>query len=274
MSQLTIEAYDQYYNMSIPADWWITAWRPTKFAYGSGPYGSGYMVDGHNTTEAQANNAYCIAMYLLAQGWQLEAICGMLGNIQSEGMTQPGYWQSDNVGDMSTGFGLVQWTPASKYILWGLDEWSASDPWAPYYYSGWYECYRIACEARFGLSGQWIPTQAYNITFKNFAQGAGLIGADEMARVEYAASAWLYNYERPADPTGSELQRRTRAREWFQRFTYLFPDYKLRTRLVDKPQKPDAYFKLTDITGEVKKKSKMIFYIRPLWWQVIRQEEK
>lgn len=249
-----IEAYDQQYNDAIPADWWESSWLPTKFAYGSGVYGSGYMVGGNNTTEAQANNAYCIALYLLAQGWQLEAICGMLGNIQSEGMTQPGYWQSNNVGVMTTGFGLVQWTPATKYINWAADTWGASDPWAPYYYSGWYECYRIACECVFGLSGQWIATSDFDLSFREFAQGLGLIGNDKWDRTEYAASAWLYNYERPANPTGAESQRRARAHAWMQRFNDLFPDYQEITRLKPTPQIPGPYFGIDDIGG------------RPIWW--------
>lgn len=247
-----IQAYDQQYNESIPADWWNSdVWRPTKFAYGSGLWGSGYMVGGNNTTEAQANNAYCIAMYLMAQGWQLEAICGMLGNIQSEGMTQPGYWESNDIGNFNKGFGLVQWTPATKYIDWATTEWGIEDPWRPYYYSGWYECYRIACECRYGLSGQWIATSDFDVSFQEFAQGLGLIGNDKWDRVEYAASVWLYNYERPSNPQGSESLRRARAHAWMQRLNDIFPDYDEITHLVRTPQKPGPYFTLDDIKGGI-----------------------
>ena len=254
MSEKPIQAYDQQYNDSIPAGWWETEWRPQKFAYGSGPNGSGYMVGGKNTTEAQANNAYCIARYLMAQGWQLEAICGMLGNIQSEGMTQPGYWEGGHVGEMSFGFGLVQWTPATKYINWAAQTWGAEDPWGPYYYSGWYECYRIVMECISGLSGQWIATSDFDLSFREFAQGLGLIGNDKWDRVEYAASAWLYNYERPRDPSGAETQRRARAHAWMQRFNDLFPNYQEITTLKPTPQMPGPYFGLDDIGG------------RSIWW--------
>ena len=257
MSDKPIQAYDQQYNDSIPAGWWETEWRPQKFAYGSGPNGSGYMVGGKNTTEAQANNAYCIARYLMAQGWQLEAICGMLGNIQSEGMTQPGYWEGGHVGEMSYGFGIVQWTPATKYINWAAQTWGEEDPWGPYYYSGWYECYRIAMECISGLSGQWITTSDFDLTFREFAQGLGLIGNDKWDRVEYAASAWLYNYERPRDPSGAESQRRARAHAWMQRFNDLFPDYQEVTTLKPTPQMPGPYFGLDNIGG------------RPVWWYKI-----
>lgn len=251
----TIQAYDAEYNNAIQDFWWTTDWRPTKFAYGSGPYGSGYMVGSNNTTEAQANNAYCIILYLMAQGWQFEAICGMLGNIQSEGMTQPGYWQSNNVGVMTTGFGLVQWTPATKYINWAVGTWGADDPWGPYYYSGWYECYRLACEARFGLSGQWIPTADYPEYFTAWAQGTSLQGELATDRVQYAASAWLYDYERPAAPASREAQRRARALAWYNRFANLFPNYPPSTTLVDTPLMPGPYFTIKDIQGK-----------RPAWW--------
>lgn len=249
-----IDGYDAAYNSSIPTDWWeSTLWRPEKFAYGSGPYGSGWMDGGNNTTECQSNNAYCITLYLMAQGWQFEAICGMLGNIQSEGQTQPGYWQSNDVGNLSTGFGLVQWTPATKYITWANTEWGNSDPWGPYYYSGWYECYRIAMECAQGLSGQWIQTQDYPISFISFAKGS-IPGQTPGDRVEYAAKAWLYNYERPANPQGSESQRVSRAIAWYLRFANLFAGYSLVTKPKQHPQKPGPYFTIDDIGG------------RPSWW--------
>lgn len=250
MSETPIEAYDQAYNESIPADWWTTEdWRPTKFAYGSGPDGSGYMVGSNNTTEAQANNAYCIAMYLMAEGWCLEAICGMLGNIQGEGMTQPGWWQSNNYGVLTTGYGLVQWTPATKYINWAAEQWGTDDPWGPYYYSGWYECYRIAMECAQRLGGQWIATQTYNFSFTDYARGINFEGFDQYERVEYAASAFMYNYERPAS-YGSESQRRARAYAWLRRFQQIWPDYATTTdHIRDNPKMPGPFFGLDDIGG-------------------------
>lgn len=256
MSEQPIEAYDGLYNESIPFQWWesVGVWTPTKFAYGSGLDGSGYMVNGENTTEAQANNAYCIITYLLAQGWQFEAICGLLGNIQSEGQTQPGKWESDAYGDTSKGFGLVQWTPATKYFNWALGEWG-HEQWEPYYYSGWYECYRIAMECAQHVGGQWIPTPDFNISFIEFAEGRGLAAPTPEARVREAASAFLYNYERPSS-YGSEQQRRQRAYEWYDRFELWFKESSKRyTKIKTTPQKPDMYFKLTDIkTG------------MPIWW--------
>lgn len=252
-----IEAYDELYNNSIPHNWWESEWRPTKFAYGSGPMGSGYMVAGANTTEAQMNNAWCILQYLMSQGWAFEAVCAILGNIQSEGQTQPGKWQSDNYGDMSTGFGLVQWTPASKYINWAVGIWTHADPWAPFYYSGWYECYRIALEFAQRLGGQWISTVEYPATAAEFATGVALerISEEPYQRVSWAVSAFMHDYERPAS-YGSESQRIARAWETYLRFRPLYPDYAITTRkLKPNPQMPGPYFKLTNIRSGW-----------PVWW--------
>jgi hypothetical protein len=42
----------------------------------------------------------------------------MLGNMQSESSINPAIWQNLDEGNLTGGFGLVQWTPASKYIDW------------------------------------------------------------------------------------------------------------------------------------------------------------
>lgn len=66
-------------------------------------------------------NAYEIWTDLYSAGWTVNAVAGMLGNMQTESTINPGIWESLNAGNMSGGFGLVQWTPASKYIDWAND---------------------------------------------------------------------------------------------------------------------------------------------------------
>lgn len=48
-------------------------------------------------------------------GYSKEACAGMAGNSQGEGGMNPWRWQSDTV-NMSAGYGLFQYTPASGYI--------------------------------------------------------------------------------------------------------------------------------------------------------------
>lgn len=71
--------------------------------------------------EQMKENASEIASYLLDEGWTINAISGMLGNMQTESTINPGIWQDLNEGNMSGGYGLVQWTPATKYIDWAID---------------------------------------------------------------------------------------------------------------------------------------------------------
>lgn len=66
-------------------------------------------------TTAQMNaNAKYIYNYLKSQGFTKQAACGVLGNMQAEGGINPGIWEvRDNT---SYGYGLVQWTPSTKFL--------------------------------------------------------------------------------------------------------------------------------------------------------------
>jgi hypothetical protein len=75
------------------------------------------------SSEQQIANAEYIFDYLTAHGWSKEAICALLGNIQLESWLNPGAWE---VG--GTGYGLVQWTPAAKFLNWaGIENAAAAD---------------------------------------------------------------------------------------------------------------------------------------------------
>ena len=67
-------------------------------------------------SEEMRNNAQEQANYMINFGFTANAISAILGNEQSESTINPGRWQSDIVGNMSGGFGLVQWTPATNII--------------------------------------------------------------------------------------------------------------------------------------------------------------
>lgn len=80
--------------------------------YGS-PWGSSKAL----TQTQMETNAKYIYSYLTAKGWTLNAIAGVLGNMQNESAMNPGRWEGNNVGE-GPGYGLVQWTPYSKYTNW------------------------------------------------------------------------------------------------------------------------------------------------------------
>jgi len=70
------------------------------------------------TLEQMTVNADYILRFLLNRGWTRKAVCAMLGNMQTESWINPGVWQNFDEGNLNLGFGLVQWSPASKYFNW------------------------------------------------------------------------------------------------------------------------------------------------------------
>jgi hypothetical protein len=146
-------------------------------------------------TEMTANAEYILG-YLLNKGWTRNAVCGMLGNMQSESSINPARWQSDDVGNTSVGFGLVQWTPASKYLNWASSNnlsYKEMDS----------NLKRILWEV--DNHQQWYATSSYPLSFTEFTQST--------ETPEYLAEAFITNYERPADPT--QPARQTQARYWW-----------------------------------------------------------
>lgn len=83
-------------------------------------WGNTYNSSNALTLAQMEINANYIWTALKMQGWTRNAVAGMLGNMQSESSINPGRWQSDRVGGSSEGhgYGLVQWTPYTKYTNW------------------------------------------------------------------------------------------------------------------------------------------------------------
>ena len=68
----------------------------------------------YNSTEGLANIAEMDA-YFSGEGFTKEAIAGICGNSYAESALNPWRWQSDTY-NLSGGYGLFQYTPASGYI--------------------------------------------------------------------------------------------------------------------------------------------------------------
>lgn len=145
------------------------------------------------TLEEMTINADYIMSYLLQRNWTKEAISGMLGNMQSESTINPGIWQNLDEGNTSLGFGLVQWTPATKYINWANGEnlpYREIDS----------QLKRIEYEVENNL--QWIHP---SMTFEQYTQ--------LKSSPEECALLFITHYERPANP--NQPIRQTQARYWF-----------------------------------------------------------
>lgn len=151
------------------------------------------------STSEMAINATYIKNWLLAKGWTLNAICGVLGNMEVESTINPALWQSMDEGNTSVGYGLVQWTPASKLI-------SYADSIGTSYSDIDTQLQRIIYEKDNGI--QYYKTSAYPLTFTQFTKST--------KSPEYLASAFLKNYERAG--VEKEDVRRTNARYWYDYF--------------------------------------------------------
>lgn len=143
------------------------------------------------------NNARYIWNYLGAQGWSLNAVAGMLGNMQTESTINPGIWESLDSGNTSGGFGLVQWTPATKLISWANSmklDYQDMDT----------QLERIEYELANGI--QYYPTPSYPETFKEFKSST--------KDPYYLGMAFLANYERPA--VSNQPKRGQQAQAWYE----------------------------------------------------------
>ena len=149
-------------------------------------------------------NAKYIYSYLSSEGWTLNAIAGILGNMQSESSINPGRWESDRVGGNpdSHGYGLVQWTPYTKYTNWVSGDPSTMDN----------NISRILYEVDNNI--QWIATSHYNYSFKSFTKST-----DSPYNL---ALAFLANYERPSDPVQPE--RGNQAEKWYEFLSGFTPE--------------------------------------------------
>lgn len=150
-------------------------------------------------TEQMKDNARYIRDYLTPRGWSINAVCGMLGNMETESTINPGIWQNLDEGNTSLGYGLVQWTPATKYLNWCDDRG---------YNPSTLSTALKRIEYELDNDIQYIPTNTYPLTFSEFKTST--------LAPDYLANVFLHNYERPAEP--NQPARGMQANYWY---TYL-----------------------------------------------------
>lgn len=157
------------------------------------------------------DNALEIYGILAARGWTINAICGLLGNMGHESGYNPWRWQSDRLGASTgspwtnKGYGLVQFTPASKYINNALG--------ISGYGPNFSDKTGLATDGYAQIifvdeNADYYATSSYPLSYAEFKAST--------ENPAYLASAWLYNYERPADPGATEQARQTSANFWYQ----------------------------------------------------------
>jgi hypothetical protein len=149
------------------------------------------------TMDEMKENAIYIRDYLVANGWTLNAIAGVLGNMQTESTINPSIWQSLIEGNLNGGYGLVQWTPATKYF-----NWCTANSLAPEEIDSNLD--RILYEVEENI--QWIYSA---MTFAQFTQST-----DTPYNL---AMLFLKKYERPLNP--NQPKRGTQANFWYEYLT-------------------------------------------------------
>lgn len=158
------------------------------------------------TQEQKENNAAEIWNILGTRGWTVNAVAGILGDMQAESTINPNVWEGfvTRPEDTNLGFGLVQWTPASKIRDWLRENGYSVD-------SGDGQVQRLILEMENGLGGQYFinKNKLYPITRTEFIKST--LDASTLA------SAFMYNYERPSAEAIrlSESNRRKWATEWY-----------------------------------------------------------
>jgi len=170
-------------------------------------YGSTFNESSPLSLNQMQLNATYIFGYLRSKGWAITSICALLGNMQAESTINPGRWQNDLPGSTSSGYGLVQWTPSTKYTEWAIQN-GFTDP-----STMSSNLARIVYEVENNI--QWIMTDSYFITFKAFARGYTI--EDIPYTLKFLTEAFLINYERPADQSNSVKEYRTSlANYWYE----------------------------------------------------------
>ena len=179
-------------------------------------YKSGYWTEWTNempnlTAEQKQQNGMTLAQTFFYQGWTLEAVCGMLGNVFGEGLGNPGQWEIGYPIEWTggtSGRGLVGWTPWQRLSNWlaangyadddpagqvakMIEEWRNPDSEPGYQF--WVTSY--------------LGERNYFDTYQDYSKGT--LAADQMAK-------WFMNgYERPGNAS-SLPTRQSSALAWYE----------------------------------------------------------
>ena len=152
------------------------------------------------------HNANLAMTFLRQNGFTIWAAAGIVGNMWAESGLSPDQWEG-NTPDAG-GYGLVQWTPYTLYSIWAGTDWRANGP---------KEMERLKYERENGLEffrSQTYP--AYGWTEYAALRPDSTQGQTDEGITRLAASIFLYNYLRPANPAATERNRQNHAWYVFQ----------------------------------------------------------
>lgn len=140
-------------------------------------------------------NAQKIVNHYYKEGsdWTKESISAMIGNMRHESSVNPNMYEYGYSWESDRGYGLVQWTPRSKYWNWAVE--NNKDP-----EKAESQLDRIDYEVENNI--QWIPRQSIgNMTFKQFRTNSGDWS------VNFLTEAFTWGYERPNQLAGEKSMK-------------------------------------------------------------------
>ena len=132
-------------------------------------------------------NAQLVANHLIPQGWTKESVSALCGNMRHESSINPDMYEFNYAWGDDRGYGLVQWTPRSKY--W---DWAESRNLPPR--NGDSQLARIDYEVEQNI--QWISTPNYPETYSQFRAST--------KSMDYLVPCFTWNYERPNAESGQQ----------------------------------------------------------------------
>jgi hypothetical protein len=154
-------------------------------------------LDTFLTNDQQMNNAQLVAYHFKGTDWTKESLSALIGNMAHESSLNPNMHELGYNDSPSRGYGLVQWTPMTKYTDWatsqGLD-----------YSSGDSQLARIDYEVNNNI--QWVADglqvrygmgDKYNFSFADFRHNAQGLSVNDLTE------AFMWNYEGPAYSAGT-----------------------------------------------------------------------
>ena len=152
-------------------------------------------------TEAQSlQNAQMVVNFLSGKDWSKEAIAALIGNMRHESSINPNMYEYGYSWGDDRGFGLVQWTPRSKFWDWGLGQGYSETELR----SGDSQLARIDYEVDNDI--QYIPNghsarygyeSKYDFSFADFRQNTQGLTVNQLTE------AFMWNYEGPAYSAGT-----------------------------------------------------------------------
>ena len=201
-------------------------------------------------SESQSlENAQLIANHFKGSDWTKESISALVGNMRHESSVNPNMYEYGKEWADDWGFGLVQWTPRSKY--WN---WAVANGLPPR--EGDSQLARIDYEVDNNI--QWVAnghanrygySDKYDFSFADFRTNS------QGLSVEQLTEAFMWNYEGPAYSagTGSLSERQAFARLAFNTIDFAGGGGGVKPALPVKEGTPttDKYGQRTDpISGE------------------------